>query len=96
MKKLKENPRLFTIRAYCSKCGKLLLVSNPMNKKELMANWDKAVLDAPGIVCKDCGTTVPNFNLDLKIYNSGSKMLMKPEVFFPKPVNPFDPNTLFK
>lgn len=55
-----------------------------------MANWDKAVLDAPGIVCKDCGTTVPNFNLDLKIYNSGSLLESKPEHFFPKPINPFD------
>jgi len=61
-----------------------------------MANWDKAVLDAPGIVCKDCGTKVPNFEIDLKIYNSGSKIECKPESILPKPVNPFDPTTMFK
>lgn len=84
MSKLKSE-KLFTIRAYCADCKKLLLESNPMTRKELMASWDRAVFDAPGIPCKDCGNQVPNFSIDLKIYNKGSKLEYKPESIMPKP-----------
>ena len=82
--------RLFRARAYCAKCGKLLLESNPFYKKELIKAWDKCVLDAPGIICRDCATTVPNFDITLKIYNEGSALefdvfdiIPKPKALFP-------------
>lgn len=88
IKKL-HSPKLFTIRAYCSDCHKLLMESVALSKRELMASWDKAVIDACGIQCKDCNHKVPNFSIDLRIYNSGSRIELKPEKFFPKPKAPF-------
>lgn len=59
-----------------------------LTKKELMGSWDKAVFDAPGIQCKDCGHSIPNFNINLKIYNKGSKIEYRPEQILPKPIAP--------
>lgn len=81
--------RLFIVRAYCSKCGKLLLESNKFYKKELIKAWDKCVLDAPGIICRDCGTTIPNFNINLKIYNEGSKLEFDVNKIIPQSKAPF-------
>lgn len=81
--------RLFKVRAYCSKCGKLLLESHNFYKKELIKAWDKCVMDAPGIVCKDCGTQVPNFDLTLKIYNEGSQLEFDVNKIIPQPKAPF-------
>lgn len=83
-KKKKEGIiRIWRLRAYCSLCGKLLMESNPMTKRELYAVYDKALIDAGGIICRDCGTKIPNFNLNIKIYNSGSKLEFDPQKFFP-------------
>lgn len=83
MTKKKEKVRIWVARAYCSKCNKLLMESNPFTKKELKAVWDKCLIDACGIICRDCKTTIPNFNLNIKIYNSGSKLEFEPKEFFP-------------
>ena len=80
-------PRLFTIRAYCSKCHKLLMESANMSKRELLINWDEGVIGAAGIECKDCELKVPNFNIDLRIYNSATKREFRPDKFLPKPKN---------
>ncbi len=59
-----------------------------MSKRELLTNWDVGVIGAVGIECKDCGFKVPNFNIDLRIYNSATKMEFKPEKVLPIPKNP--------
>lgn len=61
----------FTIRAYCDKCGKMLMESNPTSKKQLKQYWDEAVMQAPlCIFCKDCFPDAKiNFNLTFKIYD---------------------------
>lgn len=83
MTKKKEKVRIWVARAYCSKCNKLLMESNPFTKKELKLVWDKLVLDAGGIICRDCNSKIPNFNINIKIYNSGSKLEFDPKDFFP-------------
>lgn len=55
-----------------------------MTRKELMASWDKAVIDAPGIECKKCAHKVPNFNINLKIYNKGSNLEYNPNQILPQ------------
>lgn len=83
MEKNKQE-KVFTIRAYCSKCKKLLLESHKLTRRELMVNWDDAVIKAANIECKDCDHKVPNFYIDLKIYNSASKLEFHPRKIFPE------------
>lgn len=84
----KKVGKCFAIRAYCSDCGKFLMESEHMTKKELMVNWDQAVLDAPGIICKDCAPDrCPNFHIELKIYHVGMDKEFTPEQILPKPKN---------
>lgn len=80
-----KNERIFYLRAYCSTCGKLLLTSNPLFRKEMMDNWDRSVLMAAGIPCKDCGHEIPNFNINIKIYNSSLDKEYSPKSILPKP-----------
>lgn len=79
----KKNERSFVIRAYCSDCGRLCLESNPLYKKELLASWDNAVVGATSIRCEHCKSKVPNFHIDLKIYNRASKIEYKPSDLIP-------------
>lgn len=77
--------KLLTIRAYCSKCHKLLLESKSLTKRELMVNWDDAVYKATMFRCDNCKTKFPNFNTDLKIYHAGLKRELSPKTVLPKP-----------
>lgn len=83
MGKKKDKVRIWTLRAYCSLCGKMLMESNSFTKKELKQIYDRALIDAGGIICRDCNTKIPNFNINIKIYNSGSKLEFDPKDFFP-------------
>lgn len=84
-RKSKDIQRLFTIKAYCHSCGKMLMESNPMTRREMLVNWDDAVFKALNIECKDCGNKFPNFNLDLKIHDKRRKTDYPIEAFIPKP-----------
>lgn len=76
--------KIFLVRAYCSKCKKLLMESPTFTRKELTLRWDAAVLGATGIICKDCKSKNPNFDIDLKIVNVATKREMSPKNFLPK------------
>lgn len=90
MKKIKVD-KCFVVRAYCTDCGKMLMESAHMTKRELMINWDQAVLDAPGIVCQDCAPKrCPNFHIKLKIYHIALDKEFDPEDILPTPQNPTD------
>lgn len=80
----KETKPLFAIRAYCLKCGKFLMESERVTKRQLIASWDNAVFKACSIHCEDCHTKPPCIN-DLMIYNYGTKKELKPEWVLPKP-----------
>lgn len=84
-----KQSKLYTVRAYCSKCGKLLQESIPLSKKELINSWDKGVLDAAGMSCKDCNTTIPNFYINLRVYHAKQKKEYDPKDIIPAPKNPF-------
>lgn len=87
MKKKKQEGKLFTIRAYCTDCGKMLLESNPMTRLELLVNWDQAVLSAPNIPCDNCGHKVPNFHIRLRIHDKRGNKEYNPSIVIPKPKN---------
>jgi len=71
------------LRAYCIDCGALLMESNPLTKKQLLANWNESVLNAAGIKCDACGHKVPNFHIELRIYNSVLKTEVLPTEYKP-------------
>lgn len=75
---------MFSIRAYCSTCNKLLMESNYFYRHDLDKKWDMAVLGATAIPCKDCDHKVPNFNINLKVYDKTLDVEVDPKVFFPK------------
>lgn len=64
------NKGALVVRAYCTKCGKLLMESVRMSKKQLISMWDRTVLGAVHIKCEDCELKFPNFNIELRIYNA--------------------------
>lgn len=89
--KKKKVEKCFVIRAYCSDCGKMLMESAHMTKRELMVNWDQAVIDAAGIVCADCAPRrCPNFHIDLKILHLGTGVEYAPDQLLPKPEKELD------
>lgn len=64
-----------------------------MTRKQLLANWDSAVLGAASIVCKDCAPNrCPNFHVRLKIKHLGTNKIYNPEDLLPKPTNTPDLN----
>lgn len=77
----KPEPGHLHIRAYCTKCGKLLLESNPLTKKQLLSIWDNAVIQATQIPCKDCGHKFPNFQIEFKIYSDMHKTEKSPRAY---------------
>lgn len=77
--------KLYTIRAYCSDCGVLLNESVPLTRRQLLFNWDNAVMAAPQIGCEKCNRKFPNWHINLKIYHSVYKKEFEPAVFIPKP-----------
>lgn len=76
-------PGILKVRAYCTDCGKLLMESNPLTKKQLLANWNNTVMGALSIACKDCGNKAPNVHLELRIYNSKFNTETLPENYKP-------------
>lgn len=90
MKKNKKNQQepCFVILAYCTDCGKLLMESAHMTRKQLLANWDSAVLNAPSILCTDCDPhRCPNFHIELRIKHLGTGKIYNPKDLLPKPTN---------
>jgi len=85
--KKKKVDKCFVVRAYCTDCGKMIMESAHMTKKELMVNWDQAVLDAPGIICDCAPKRCPNFHIELRILHLGTGVEYKPEELLPKPKN---------
>lgn len=92
---LLQNKGALRIRAYCSKCGKLLQESVNMSKKQLILAWDRAVLGAVGIKCQDCNNKFPNFDINLKIYNSRLDIEHSPEKYIKLPKRRDTPEQLF-
>ena len=84
MSKQKVKEPIYAIRAYCRKCGKFIMESKRVTKKQLIASWDDAVFKACGIYCMDCKTKPPVIN-DLRIYNYALNKELKPEYVLPKP-----------
>ena len=94
MNEIKPNKGHLAIRAYCSKCGKMLLQSNMLSKKQLINVWDRSVIQAVQIKCDDCGFKFPNFNIDLKIADLKLHCEYPPEHYI-KPKHKEDPTELF-
>lgn len=82
----------FVIRAYCDKCGKMLMESNPTSKKLLKQYWDDAVMQAPlCIFCKDCYPDLKiNFNLTFKIYDKLKNLEHPVDYYFKSKLKPED------
>lgn len=76
-------PGYMFVRAYCTDCGKLLMESNPLTKKQLVSNWNNTVMGALSISCKDCGNKAPNFHIELRIYNKRFNTEVLPEKYKP-------------
>lgn len=83
------------IRAYCSKCGKLLMESRRLTKKQLHSVWDRSVIQAVQFKCADCGTKFPNFEIDLRIVNLKINKEYDPQVYIKAP-HKEDPVQLFR
>lgn len=86
-RKIKIIPRAgqFKLQAVCTKCGKVLQESHPMTRKDIQKFWDRIVLDALNITCKDCGTKFPNFSLNLQIVNTKTTRVFLPTDFIKLP-----------
>lgn len=76
-------PGTLRVRAYCTDCGKLLQESNPLTKKQLIANWNSTVMGALSMSCKDCGNKSPNVHIELRIYNSKLHTEVLPQDYKP-------------
>lgn len=69
----------YRIRAYCTKCGELIMESNPLSKKQLKANWDISIMEAP-IACQcKCKSTKINFDIRFMVYDSNKNLEIEPE-----------------
>lgn len=61
-----------------------------MTRKEVLVNWDQAVIGAAYFTCSECGTRVPNFRIDLKVYHKGLDREFDPVDFIPAPEHPLN------
>lgn len=94
---IKPKPGQLVVRAYCTKCGRLLMESNRLTKKQLINLWDRIVIGAVGIKCKDCNTKFPNFDLDLRVYDTKFKREYAPTDYIKLPKGKREtPEELFK
>lgn len=92
--KILQNKGQLCIRAYCTKCGEMLMESNMLTKKQLHTVWDRAVLQAVNIKCEKCGLKFPNFEIELRIANKKLGCEYKPTQYI-KAKHKEDPVELF-
>lgn len=76
-------------------CKSMLQESNPLTKKELLANWDSACLTALQFKCEKCGhVVIPNAHIYLRIHDARDNKDYDPKMILPKPANPVDINKM--
>lgn len=85
------------VLAKCGTCGKVLMESNPLTKAQLIKYWDRTVIGALSIPCKDCGTKFPNFDINLVIKNKRTGREFQPTDYIKIPKKyRYDPTALFR
>jgi len=77
--------KIYSIRAYCKSCDKLLNESYSYTLEELIEKWDTAVLEGPfALKCDYCKSKFPNYNVYYMIYNSKENVECTPDSLLPK------------